>query len=83
MMTVGGRTKSVVVVKWAESVGGEEEFGALKRALKAVVENRVSDSGWAGLCLGVNGLGFMVRVMRRAIKSFFDLTHFLDLFWLL
>ena len=45
MMTVGGRTKSVVVVKWAESVGGEEEIGALKRALKAVVENRVSDSG--------------------------------------
>lgn len=45
MMTIGGRTKSVVVVKWADSVGGEEEIGALKRALKAVVENRVSDSG--------------------------------------
>ncbi|XP_030935614.1 transcription factor bHLH30-like [Quercus lobata] len=52
MMTVGGRTKSVVVVKWAESIGGEEEIGALKRALKAVVENRVSDSGLSRVVSG-------------------------------
>ncbi|KAF5456004.1 hypothetical protein F2P56_025523, partial [Juglans regia] len=46
MMTVGGRTKSVVVVQWAGSgAGGEEEIGALKRALKAVVENRASGPG--------------------------------------
>ncbi|XP_059461198.1 transcription factor bHLH30-like [Corylus avellana] len=46
MMTVGGRTKSVVVVKWAGSgAGGQEEVGALERALKAVVENRASGSG--------------------------------------
>ncbi|QCE00722.1 transcription factor bHLH30-like [Vigna unguiculata] len=37
MMTVGGRTKSVVVVEWGEE---EVEVGALERALKAVVENR-------------------------------------------
>ncbi|KAG5111206.1 hypothetical protein JHK82_040429 [Glycine max] len=35
-MTVGGRTKSVVVVEWEK----EEEVGALERALRAVVENR-------------------------------------------
>lgn len=37
MMTVGGRTRSVVVVEWG---GGEEEVGILRRAVKAVVENR-------------------------------------------
>lgn len=36
IMTVGGRTKSVVVIKWL----GEEEVEALERALIAVVENR-------------------------------------------
>ncbi|XP_042939104.1 transcription factor bHLH30-like isoform X2 [Carya illinoinensis] len=46
MMTVGGRTKSVVIVQWAGSgTGGDHEIGALKRALKDVVENRASDSG--------------------------------------
>ncbi|RDX93955.1 Transcription factor bHLH30, partial [Mucuna pruriens] len=46
MMTVGGRTKSVVVIEWPAKDGGEakevegEEVGALERALKAVVENR-------------------------------------------
>lgn len=45
MMTVGGRTKSVVVVQWPGSCAGGEEIGALKRALKAVVENRASRSG--------------------------------------
>ncbi|XP_028789806.1 transcription factor bHLH30-like [Neltuma alba] len=36
MMTIGGRTKSVVVVQWT---AGEEEVGALERALTAVVES--------------------------------------------
>ncbi|GMI82783.1 TMO5-LIKE1, ABNORMAL SHOOT 5 [Hibiscus trionum] len=39
MTTVGGRTKSVVVMQWS---GDEEQIGPLKRALKDVVENRVS-----------------------------------------
>ncbi|KAK8642719.1 hypothetical protein V6N13_012053 [Hibiscus sabdariffa] len=39
MTTVGGRTKSVVVMQWS---GDEEQIGVLKRALKDVVENRVS-----------------------------------------
>ncbi|KAK8692371.1 hypothetical protein V6N13_075835 [Hibiscus sabdariffa] len=39
MTTVGGRTKSVVVMQWS---GDEEQTGLLKRALKDVVENRVS-----------------------------------------
>ncbi|KAM1203789.1 hypothetical protein ACFX13_020094 [Malus domestica] len=43
MMTVGSRTKNVVVMQWAGG-GGEEGFRALKRALKAVVENRTSGS---------------------------------------
>ncbi|XWS21407.1 hypothetical protein CRYUN_Cryun30bG0052700 [Craigia yunnanensis] len=38
MTTVGGRTKSVVVMQWS---GDKEEIGPLKRALKDVVENRV------------------------------------------
>ncbi|KAK7385388.1 hypothetical protein VNO78_31105 [Psophocarpus tetragonolobus] len=46
MMTVGGRTKSVVVVDWPreemekEEEVEEKEVGALERALKAVAENR-------------------------------------------
>ncbi|KAJ1416401.1 Myc-type, basic helix-loop-helix [Sesbania bispinosa] len=45
MMTVGGRTKSVVVIQWPDGGGGdgieeEEEIGGLERALKAVIENR-------------------------------------------
>ncbi|KAK8552139.1 hypothetical protein V6N13_120560 [Hibiscus sabdariffa] len=39
MTTVGGRTKSVVVMQWS---GDEEQIGLLKRALKDVVVNRVS-----------------------------------------
>ncbi|XP_022772450.1 transcription factor bHLH106-like [Durio zibethinus] len=39
MTTVGGRTKSVVVMQWR---GEEDDIGPLKRALKDVVENRVS-----------------------------------------
>ncbi|XWS25371.1 hypothetical protein CRYUN_Cryun27aG0063100 [Craigia yunnanensis] len=38
MTTVGGRTKSVVVMQCS---GDEERIGPLKRALKDVVENRV------------------------------------------
>ncbi|OMO50735.1 hypothetical protein CCACVL1_30290 [Corchorus capsularis] len=39
MTTVGGRTKSVVVMQWN---GDEEKIGPFKRALKDVAENRVS-----------------------------------------
>ncbi|KAI4307488.1 hypothetical protein L6164_030667 [Bauhinia variegata] len=39
MMTVGGRTKSVVVMQWPGH-GGEQDVAVLERALKAVVENR-------------------------------------------
>ncbi|XP_050377980.1 transcription factor bHLH30-like [Argentina anserina] len=42
MVTVGGRSKSVVVMKWTGGGGGEEELKNLKVALKAVVEDRVS-----------------------------------------
>ncbi|KAJ4845934.1 hypothetical protein Tsubulata_008420 [Turnera subulata] len=42
MMTVGGRTKNVVVMQWG---GEEEELGGLRKALKGVVENRDSGSG--------------------------------------
>lgn len=44
MVTVGGRTKSVVVMKWTGGGGGEEEVKVLKGALWAVVENRASGS---------------------------------------
>ncbi|KAL2317633.1 hypothetical protein Fmac_031509 [Flemingia macrophylla] len=42
MMTVGGRSKTVVVVEWPEIEGGgaKDEVGTLERALKAVMENR-------------------------------------------
>ncbi|KAH7567672.1 hypothetical protein ACOSQ2_010615 [Xanthoceras sorbifolium] len=43
MMTVGGRSKSVVVMEWAGG-GDEEMMGVLRRALKDVVENRASNS---------------------------------------
>ena len=43
MVTVGGRSKSSVVLKWiGGGGGGEEEVRDLKVALKAVVENRMS-----------------------------------------
>ncbi|OIW16562.1 hypothetical protein TanjilG_17735 [Lupinus angustifolius] len=38
MMTIGGRTKNVVVIQWEAQE--ENEVGALERALKAVIENR-------------------------------------------
>jgi hypothetical protein len=44
MMTVGRRTKSVVVMKWTGGGGGEEEVKVLKGALLAVVENQASGS---------------------------------------
>ncbi|KAL3514263.1 hypothetical protein ACH5RR_026980 [Cinchona calisaya] len=41
MCTIGGRTKAVLVVQWCKDGGGvEEQVGLLKKALKAVVENR-------------------------------------------
>lgn len=50
MMTVGGRTKSVVVMEWPCE---EEEVGALERALKAVMENRaLVGSGLGRMVLG-------------------------------
>ncbi|KAF2299785.1 hypothetical protein P3X46_021226 [Hevea brasiliensis] len=62
MMTVGGRTKSVVVLQWANGGGGDEEVGILRRALKAVVENRVSGSGLGHVVHGnkrVRGYGWV------------------------
>ncbi|KAJ8541309.1 hypothetical protein K7X08_002125 [Anisodus acutangulus] len=40
MATVGGRTKAEMVVVLGKANGGEKDVGQLKRALKAVVENR-------------------------------------------
>lgn len=40
MATVGGRTKAELVVVLGKANGGEKDLGQLKRALKAVVENR-------------------------------------------
>ncbi|CAN4092344.1 unnamed protein product [Withania somnifera] len=45
MATVGGRTKAEMVVVLAKAIGGEKDVGQLKRALKAVVENRVLGYG--------------------------------------
>ncbi|GAV66828.1 HLH domain-containing protein [Cephalotus follicularis] len=58
MMTVGPRSKVVVVIQWA---AGEEVEG-LKRALKDVVENRVIQ--WAGA-----GGGEEVEGLKRALKD--------------
>ncbi|KAL5102528.1 hypothetical protein RYX36_006855 [Vicia faba] len=53
IMTVGGRTKSVVVVEWGNDGREEKEVEALERGLKAVVENRAFvDSGMGPLLLG-------------------------------
>ncbi|KAK3038325.1 hypothetical protein RJ639_031421 [Escallonia herrerae] len=51
MATVGGRTKAVVVVVWRGcGGGGEEDVETLRRALKAVVEDRaLGSSGYLGL----------------------------------
>lgn len=64
MMTIGGRTKSVVVIQWPQ--GGEEEeekeeVGALERALKAVVEDRA---------LVGSGMGRIVLGQKRARDSY-------------
>ncbi|XP_020235195.1 transcription factor bHLH30 [Cajanus cajan] len=63
MMTVGGRTKSVVVMEWPEGEGGgaKEEVGALERALKAVMENRA---------LVGFGMGPVVLGQKRARDSY-------------
>jgi hypothetical protein len=52
MMTVAGRTKIVVVMRWDNGSGGEEDVGILKRALNAVVENRASGSGFGQVVQG-------------------------------
>ncbi|KAK2376138.1 transcription factor bHLH30 [Trifolium repens] len=62
VMTVGGRTKSVIVVEWCEGKGGgggddgreEKEVEALERGLKAVIENRAFvDSRMGPFILGL------------------------------
>ncbi|PNX84328.1 transcription factor bHLH30-like protein [Trifolium pratense] len=59
MMTVGGRTKSVMVVEWCKGKGGgdgreEKEVEALERGLKAVIENRAFvDSRMGPFMLGL------------------------------
>ncbi|KAJ8762441.1 hypothetical protein K2173_007880 [Erythroxylum novogranatense] len=45
MSTVGGRTKSVVVIEWVGGGGGDEDVKVLSKGLKAVVENRFSGFG--------------------------------------
>ncbi|KAK6792535.1 hypothetical protein RDI58_011616 [Solanum bulbocastanum] len=45
MATVGGRTKVELVVVLGKANGGEKDVGQLKRALKAVVENRALGFG--------------------------------------
>ncbi|PHU20475.1 hypothetical protein BC332_11626 [Capsicum chinense] len=45
MATVGGRTKAEMVVVLAKANGGEKDVALLKRALKAVVENRALGLG--------------------------------------
>ncbi|GKV53674.1 hypothetical protein SLEP1_g60191 [Rubroshorea leprosula] len=62
MMTVGGRSKSVVLMEWARGgEGDEEEMRALslKRALRNVVQNRVTDSG----------LGYKHRTKRARVDG--------------
>ncbi|KAJ8551130.1 hypothetical protein K7X08_000500 [Anisodus acutangulus] len=45
MATVGGRTKAEMVVVLGNANGGEKDVAQLKRALKAVVENRALGFG--------------------------------------
>ncbi|CAK8537637.1 unnamed protein product [Lathyrus sativus] len=53
IMTVGGRSKSVVVVEWGDDGREGKEVEALERGLKAVMENRAFvDSGMGPLLLG-------------------------------
>lgn len=55
MMTVGGRTKNVVVMQCggpSGGGGGEEDIRALRRALKAVAVNRASSSGLGQMVYG-------------------------------
>ncbi|XP_061350075.1 transcription factor bHLH30-like [Gastrolobium bilobum] len=73
MMTVGGRTKSVVVIQWPDGGGGnarkEEEVGALERALKAVIDNRA---------LVGSGMGPVVLGQKRARDSYDSPTSEVD-----
>ncbi|XP_015932940.1 transcription factor bHLH30-like [Arachis duranensis] len=73
MMTVGGRTKSVVVIQWPAASGGGDskegvEVGALERALKAVIENRA---------LVGSGMGRFVLGQKRAWNSYDSPDEFL------
>lgn len=53
MMTVGGRTKTVVVIEWVGGGGGNEEMAILQRALKDVVDNRASGYGLGRIGAGI------------------------------
>lgn len=53
MMTVGGRTKTVVVIEWVGGGGGNEETAVLQRALKDVVDNRASGYGLGRIGAGI------------------------------
>lgn len=53
MMTIGGRTKSVVMIQWPGVKEDDGEVEALERALTAVVENRaLVGSGLGRMALG-------------------------------
>lgn len=53
MMTVGGRTKTVVVIEWVGGGGGNEEMAVLQRALKDVVDNRAAGYGLGRIGAGI------------------------------
>lgn len=53
MMTVGGRTKIVVVIEWVGGGGGNEEMAVLQRALKDVVDNRAFGYGLGQIGSGI------------------------------
>ncbi|XP_058221276.1 putative transcription factor bHLH107 [Rhododendron vialii] len=69
MATIGGRTKAVVVVQWAEGGGEEEEIGLLTRDLKALVESGPLGFyrlGQIGRVNGRTGLGLEMSRNNRA-----------------
>lgn len=74
MMTVGGRTKSVVVVQCDEREEEKEDVGTLERALKAVVEDRAF--------LGY-GMGRVVLGQKRARDSYGSSSSEVDCSFLL
>ncbi|GFY85898.1 hypothetical protein Acr_04g0006360 [Actinidia rufa] len=68
MATVGGRTKAEVVVRLRQG-GEEEDVGSLTRALKALVECRVSGFSSLGRAMAFGrgiGVGLMIPATNRA-----------------